>query len=137
MKIDTENMYIVMQLYPQIEDFEEIFVDAERNLADLEDLFSGGMGANAIYGIYTDRKSSLKDAKILWQNVLHKKDGKPNKNKKERFGEFVEELKILSNKHNIAIEAIGGVYLFDVPAHITCDADPTSGDLIAKWKENS
>ncbi|WP_282037312.1 hypothetical protein, partial [Aquimarina algiphila] len=60
MKINTESIYIVMQPYPGIEDFEELFVDAERNLADLEDLFSGGIKAKDIFGLYTDKKSALK-----------------------------------------------------------------------------
>ncbi len=135
MKIDTEKLYFVMQPYPNIGDFEEIFVDAKRNLGDLDDLFSGGFGAENVYGIYTDRKSALKDAEMLWEKVLKEKNMKPNKNVKERFREFVDELEMVSNKHNIAIQSIGGVYIFDVPMIISYDADETSGDLISDWKE--
>ncbi len=60
---------------------------------------------------------------------------KPNKNVKERFKEFVDELEMVSNKHNIAIQSIGGVYIFDVPMIISYNADETSGDLIADWDE--
>ncbi len=70
MKIDTEKLYFVMQPYPNIGDFEEIFVDAKRNLGDLDDVFSGGFGAENVYGIYTDRKSTFKDAEMLWKKVL-------------------------------------------------------------------
>ncbi len=135
MKIDTESLYIVMHPHPRTEDFEEIFVDAERNLADLKDLFSGGIEARDIFGIYTDRKSALKDALKLWEKVLKLEDVSANKNRKERFGEFVEELEMLSNKHNIAIESIGGVYIFKTPMIITYDPDETSGDLISTWEE--
>lgn len=135
MKIDTQNLYFVMKPYPNIGDFEEIFVDAERNLADLDDLFSGGFGSDNFYGIYTDRESALKDAEMLWENVLKEKNMKPNENVKERFREFVEELEMLSNKHNIAIQSIGGIFIFDDPMIISYDADETSGDLISNWEE--
>ncbi|WP_148639270.1 hypothetical protein [Aquimarina longa] len=135
MKIDMENIYIVMQPYPQIEDFEEIFIDAQRNLADLQDLFSGGIRADTIYGIYTDRKSALKDAKKLWNTILKEKGMSTNtENQRTRFQKFVTALEKLSNTHNIAIQSIGGVYIFDKPVDITYDADHTSGDLIATWE---
>ncbi|TSE03944.1 hypothetical protein FOF46_28175 [Aquimarina algiphila] len=132
MKINTESIYIVMQPYPGIEDFEELFVDAERNLADLEDLFSGGIKAKDIFGLYTDKKSALKDALKLWKEVTKEKTPIDD-NKKERFREFVTGLEKLSNTHNIAIAAVGGVYIFDEPQIITYDEDHTSGDLVAYW----
>ena len=135
MKIDTEHLYIVMQPHPRTEDFEEIFVDAQRNLGDLKDLFSGDISASDIYGLYTDRKSALKDALKLWEGVLKTMETKAGDNKKGRFEEFVDELEMLSNKHHIAIESIGGVYIFDNPMIITYDPDETSGDLIASWEE--
>ena len=135
MKIDIEKIYIVMEPYPAIEDFEEIFVDASRNLGDLYDLFNGGIDVNDIFGIYTDRESAFKDAEKLWQDLQNQKGFKPNKSQKQRFGDFIDELEILSNKHNIAIQSIGGVFVFEEPMIINYDPDETSGDLIASWKE--
>ncbi|WP_255452771.1 hypothetical protein [Aquimarina sp. RZ0] len=43
---------------------------------------------------------------------------------------------MLSNKHNIAIQSIGGIYIFDEPMIISYDADETSGDLISNWIES-
>ena len=86
--------------------------------------------------MYTDRKSALKDALELWENHLKLKNPDAiDDQKKERFGEFVDELEMLSNKHNIAIQSIGGVYIFENPMRISYDADETSGDLISEWKE--
>lgn len=138
MKIDTENMYFVMKPFPQVENFEELLVDTERNLADLEDLFSGGIEAKDIYGIYTDRKSALKDALTLWEDILKNEEMEKmpiEDSRKIRFQDFVEELEMLSNKHNIAIQSIGGVYIFEDPQIINYDADETSGDLISNWRE--
>ncbi|WP_271729087.1 hypothetical protein [Aquimarina algiphila] len=135
MKIDTESLYIVMQSHPKVTDFEELFFDAERNLADLNDLFSGGIGAEDIYGIYTDRKSALKDALNLWEQITSAKNDPMENNKKIRFQQFVGELEKLSNKYNVAIDSIGGVYIFDEPMEINYDPDETSGDLVSSWRE--
>ena len=94
--------------YPNIVDFEEIFVDEKRNLGDLDDLFSGGIGSENFYGIYTNREPAFKDALKLWENIKKEKEMETTEDqRKKRFQEFVEELEMLSNKHNIAIESIG------------------------------
>lgn len=54
-------------------------------------------------------------------------------NRKVRFQKFVKDLERISTKHGIAIEAVGGVYIFDEPIKITYDKDHTSGDLIPHW----
>lgn len=53
---------------------------------------------------------------------------------KVRFQRFVRDLERISTKHGIAIEAVGGVYIFDEPIKITYDKDHTSGDLIPHWE---
>ncbi len=54
---------------------------------------------------------------------------------KIRFGKFVKDLERISSKHGIAIQSVGGVYIFDDPIKITYDKDHTSGDLIPSWDE--
>ncbi|WP_256437868.1 hypothetical protein [Aquimarina sp. U1-2] len=38
-------------------------------------------------------------------------------------------------KHGIAIQAVGGVYIFDEPTKVIYDPDHTSGDLMPYWDE--
>ncbi|MDB2414198.1 hypothetical protein N9W34_00325 [Rickettsiales bacterium] len=53
-------------------------------------------------------------------------------NQEARFNAFIKQLTLLSKEHGIAIQAIGGVHIFDKPEdakNIAYSQDHTSGDL--------
>ncbi|MBR09460.1 MAG: hypothetical protein CMP48_17465 [Rickettsiales bacterium] len=54
---------------------------------------------------------------------------------KVRFRKFVKDLERISTENGIAIQSVGGVYIFDGPIKITYHKDHTSGDLLPSWDE--
>ncbi|KAA1244535.1 hypothetical protein [Aquimarina sp. RZ0] len=86
MKVNTERLYLVKKPYPELLDFREIFVDAEFNLRDLEELFSRGFGSESLFGIYTNRETALKDAEMLWRDFVRQKKCIPINTEKNAFG---------------------------------------------------
>ena len=138
MKLDLKKFYVVYT--PEdISEKVDVFSGYPNDITGLFNQFRGGLQVDRIYGIYSTKTAAQKDADTLWNKHLKERKEKRKTaqlSNQERFKDFVKQLEIISSKTGIAIESIGGVYIFDGPEEITYDNDHTSGDLISQWKDN-
>lgn len=134
MKIDPDNFYLVIKPHRKTTDFEEVFIEEQRNLTDLKNLFEI-YKTEDIHGIYNDPIEARTEADLLWRKHGMTSDNtaiNPN-NAERRFSGFIKELTKISNKYQIAIQSTGGVSIFNDKEKIKYDEDHTSGDLNAYW----
>ena len=138
MKLDLKKFYVVYT--PEaISEKVDVFSGYPNDITGLFNQFRGGLKVDRIYGIYSTKTAAQKDADTLWNKHQKERKGKRKMTQlsnQERFKDFVKQLEIISSKTGIAIESIGGVYIFDGPEKISYDKDYTSGDLIPQWKDN-
>ena len=138
MKLDLKKFYVVYTP-DYISEKVDVFSGYPNDITGLFNQFRGGLKVDRIHGIYSTKTAAQKDADALWNKHLKERKEKRKTTQfsnQERFKDFVEQLEIISSKTGIAIESIGGVYIFDGPEEIAYDNDHTSGDLIPQWKDN-